>query len=213
MKNQIVASIAAIPFAVGTMFAGTGAAEAAALSGNITINGNGDISGVGGGVTKVDFIDVDDIMATGDFAKFDPDFTATPVNSVIPVDSPNYINIQDLYLTPTGFNPSVDPLVSFIDFGERTLQPGGEVGNLTFDLYEPEEENILIVGEFVASFKADGVWKFNGETIAEGGVSMTDAGVGSYTISLTVATPEPTTLFGLGVVATGLVASRRKKSS
>ncbi|NER03959.1 MAG: PEP-CTERM sorting domain-containing protein [Okeania sp. SIO3C4] len=44
--------------------------------------------------------------------------------------------------------------------------------------------------------------------------SDTDApGGGTYNSQIDVATPEPTVLFGLGVVTAGLVTSRRKKNS
>lgn len=210
MNNKFVASIAAIPFAVAGVFGGAGAANAAALSGDITINGNLTRT-TSGGVTTLDFTDIDDIEASGDFSNFTFDFTTTGPNAILPVAAPNFIDIKTLSLTPTGFSPSVDPLVSFLDFGERTL--GTETGFLTFDLNEPS--SVFISANTVA-FDASGVWQFKGQTIATGGVTMSQAGGSrSYTISLETveSVPEPTTLFGLGVVTAGLVASRRKKSS
>ncbi len=44
MKNQIIASIAAIPFALGTLFAGTGTAEAAALIGEFQFSSGFDVA-------------------------------------------------------------------------------------------------------------------------------------------------------------------------
>jgi len=209
MKNQIVASIVSVPFALGAVLAGTGAANAASLSGNISINGNL-TSTTSGGVTTLDFVDIDDIVTNGDFANFDFDFTGTGPDATLPTPAPNFIDIQDLNLTPTGFSPSVDPLVSFLDFGERTLD--GEVGNLTFDLFEPDE---VTISPFFVAFDAVGVWQFNGETLAEGAVAVTQVGTGGYTLTLETIekVPEPTALFGLGVVATGLVASRRRKNA
>lgn len=212
MNNKFVASIAAIPFAVAGVFAGAGAANAVALSGDITINGNLTRT-TSGGVTTLDFTDIDDIEASGDFSNFTFDFTTTGPNAILPVAAPNFIDIKTLKLTPTGFSPSVDPLVSFLDFGQRKLMPGGEVGFLTFDLNEPSS---VFISPNTVAFDASGVWQFNGQTIGKGGVTMSQAGGSrSYTISLETveSVPEPTTLFGLGVVTAGLVASRRKKSS
>lgn len=209
MKNQIVASILSVPFALGAVFAGTGVANAASLTGSVVIEGSV-TSSESGGVTTFDFTSIEDIDTTGDFANFEFDFTGT--GGALPIASPNFIDIEDLELTPTGFSSPGD-LVSFLDFGERTLD--GEVGNLTFDLSNPDAVDFLNQGPLeIASFTTSGVWQFNGETLADTGVTtLTVNEDGSYIIGVATSVPEPTALFGLGVVATGLVASRRKKNA
>ena len=229
MKNQIVASIAALPFALGTAFAGAGVANAAALTGEFHIS-----SGVliPGGVSNI-FLTEDslsfepiptpvivdpDPVNGGSFNQFNtaliseiisfsgnnadnpfldfgnsliaPGFVTTPVDDSL-TDGENVFNLHEASyrLSQTGANVSVDvDLWGYFESANGDTSKGA--GSLTFQ----------IINDTVASVETQ---LANGDTIGD----ITFSG------GLFASTPEPATLFGLGVVTAGLVTSRRKKNS
>ncbi|NES03390.1 MAG: PEP-CTERM sorting domain-containing protein [Okeania sp. SIO2F4] len=236
MKNQIVASIAAIPFAVGALFAGTGAAEAAGLTGGFSIGSTmttitlseGELSfdpnpgPVGLAVTSGSFMDFNSAAIQGPLT-FDGS-TGTPYtvtsfpdtfldfgNLDFPgLDVPNFgiddssitdgistfsLTKSEIHVMQAEDNPNVDILVSLYGIfeDEDGKQTKGK-GDLTLQL---ADTNVAYVENILNGTNPSASATFSGALVGE----------------MKVATPEPTALFGLGVVATGLVASRRKKSS
>ncbi len=230
MKNQIFASIAAIPFAVGTLFAATGAANAQVIQFD-DINVDGGIlsyDGQGGALLGTDLL----------------------LDTVFGIDTPNnsgeHLFCEDCKLNfETGANISENPY-TFAAGGtvtiEGTVKDGDTVIASGTVLEGYFSENIVgSAGSFggfggFATFTGVGFdtidenitnyfgidtedFAFVQTSIAIGEVTVDSNGgfsgvVTNFDMDNTPAsTPEPTTLFGLGVVATGLVASRRKKSS
>lgn len=186
-------------------------AQAVQLVGDITINGNSRTSfNSTRTIGTITFKDLDNIETTGNFSSF---VAPLSVAQNTPNASPHAIKP----LTLTGGFPFFykTPLVtSFLDFGTRTL--GATTANLTFDL-DPAVWVATPFGGFnIASYPsfsipATGKWVFNGNTIAEAGVSFTQVprSVGSYTISIhstavptisihSTAVPEPLTILGTG---------------
>ncbi|MGK7922467.1 MAG: PEP-CTERM sorting domain-containing protein [Trichodesmium sp.] len=235
MKNQIVASIAALPFALGAAFAGTGAANA--LEGSFQLSG-----------TQILEIELDPFNQTSgplttatlsnNSLSFSPDIAAVGLTSKGDFSPFNIAQIQNIIT----FNPFVaeNP---FLDLGSgaatsvngnlnSTITDGQNVFNLENAEYHVKTgaDNLVEIGVMLY-----GEFDVNGETTAGQGlltlqVAQQGATVDSVTNEInsadglsdlalsgavfTVAsTPEPTVLFGLGVVATGLVASRRKKNA
>ena len=227
MKNQIVASIAALPFALAGVF--TGAANAASF-GEFQL----------GGGTLIPFTEVTDVSLKqeGIDLNFDPE-PITPigiVNQTGIFTGFDTAQIQDII----SFGPPVVVDNPFIDFGQGSIAPGittlpnesitnGEdVFNLKRADYQLSQSgenvavDIFLYGDFVINgetYKGAGNLTFqeNNTTVAAVEQILADGGsIEDMTFSgalFTASTPEPATLFGLGVVATGLVASRRKKSS
>ncbi len=217
MKNQIVASIAAIPFAVGTVFAGTGAANAAGLYGSFNMDG--------GNSTEVELSEntfsfdpnpgqVEIFDTTGSFNQFDGQMgTIQGPIDLTKIDS-------DTYQISAVTNP-------FLDFGGgnlfsldtgSTLDIVGFGSNVTFALNLEgtftDANGIETVGSGILSIQKTRTSVQDITNILDGNSETeTFSFSGDMIGEMTVSTPEPTTLFGLGVVATGLVASRRKKNS
>ncbi len=225
--KKIVASIAALPFAVGTVFAGTGAAEAAGFTGRIGFAGvqtnvtlsEGQISfepNPGNVILNIN---------TDDFAIFNGAAIEGPINFNGSGDSP--------FITTSVTNPFLD----LGTFGFPSLDPTTQDGINTFNLKAGNEINVKdtaagvtidvdLVGHFVANpgdkatkgignltFQIAGKDAAYIEGIFDGSIDP-DVATFSGDLEVTIkAAPEPTALFGLGVVATGLVASRRKKNS
>ena len=227
MKNQIVASIAALPFALAGVF--TGAANAASF-GEFQL----------GGGTLIPFTEVTDVSLNRN--GIDLDFDPEPITPIGIVNQTGIFTgfdtaqIQDII----SFGPPVVVDNPFIDFGQGSIAPGittlpnesitnGEdVFNLKRADYQLSQSgenvavDIFLYGDFVINgetYKGAGNLTFqeNNTTVAAVEQILADGGsIEDMTFSgalFTASTPEPATLFGLGVVATGLVASRRKKSS
>jgi len=237
MKNQIVTSIAAIPFALGGLFAG--AANAASFgqfqlgSGVLVPDGISTvtlsdealdipeldfspeptpirITSSTGIFTSFDTASIEDIISFGSPAVVNNpfiDFGNSDFGDAPGVSSPTNSSISDgvdtfeLYeasyrLSQSGENVAID-----VDLGGNFII-GGETykgqGNLTFqynDITVAQVESILTTGGSL-------------ENMTFSGALFTTSGDGSGVLGET--TPEPATLFGLGVVAAGLVASRRQ---
>ncbi len=240
MKNQIVASIAAVPFALAGLFSGAGAANA--------VEGSFQLSGTQ--ILEIDFkqdpFELNQTPGLTTTAKlsqnsltFSPDIAAVALASQ--TGSFKKFEIAQIQNIIT-----FDPFVAenpFMDLGSgaasavngilnTTITDKKDVFNLNSASYHVKkgaddliEVGVMLYGEF----------DIDGETTAAKGLltlqyaeqgatvdSVTDLinsvdGLEGLALSGAVftveSTPEPTTLFGLGVVATGLVASRRKKNS
>ena len=206
MKNKILASIVAAPFAASAVFAHADVASAAALTGRFSFDGSDSnpattviLSNNGFDFTPDD-AKIDIKLATESFTAFndayiydlvDPvnstpslfmDFGAEDGQDILYATSLGEYQYSDLGFGVTGIN------VGFEGFFESSTGDRSQaVGGIT----------LQTVGS-IAQAKND---------VANGNLEATFSGV---TIA---STPEPTTLLGLGVIATGLVASRRKKNS
>ncbi|MEM1173003.1 MAG: PEP-CTERM sorting domain-containing protein [Cyanobacteria bacterium P01_H01_bin.35] len=223
MKNKIFASIAAIPFAVGTVLAGATNAQAMVPTGSLAFqDGTSDFfSDVNVGAN--DTFDVTFNMgslvfvstATGDFV---PPFvgaftteellTSTASFEYVSGDASGftYKLTNDLVFDfDNGDNDGNESIVTWLA-GTEFEGMFNEMGSdgVEFSLAANQPMPVVTgIGEDVTVIA--NVFQF-GDTQPTGG--------GSYLAQVDVtSTPEPTALFGLGVVATGLVASRRKKSS
>lgn len=204
MKNQIVASIAAIPFFIAGTFATTQTAQAAALTGSFNFDGADDPA------TTVDFskdlLDfhpddnsmVDLKLQTGSFTQFDSafikdvSFDSTETQLFMDLGSNNSLFLTDLSeyaFEYDDFSNTTSVTVEFQGFFEsETGDQSNAGGRITFQtLGEVTQTDVDNGGAFEASFS---------------GVTVSAEKV-----------PEPTALFGLGVVATGLIVSRRQKNS
>ncbi len=233
MKNQIIASIAAVPFA----FATATTANAAALIGEFQF---------GSGQTLPDS-QISNIFLTKDSLSFTP--TPTPVMVDADTNGGTFSEFNTAYIKEI---ISFDNFVaedhnSFLDFGSTTI--AGIVGldsleessltdnlnvfNLTQASYTLNQSgsnvaiDVELSGEFVSETGevTDGAgnltFQINDATVA-GIQAQLDEGetIGGVTFSGGLFSdrekvPEPTALFGLGVVAAGLTVLGRqgKKSS
>ncbi|NEO53817.1 MAG: PEP-CTERM sorting domain-containing protein [Okeania sp. SIO3B5] len=229
MKNQIVASIAALPFALGTAFAGAGVANAAALTGEFHI-----ASGVSipGGISNI-FLTQDSLtfQPIPTPVLVDPDpvnggsfngFNSALISEIISFSGNNVNNpFLDLGNSPTG--PGI-----VMGAPDPSLTDGLNVFNLTEASYNLSQTganvsvDVALWGYFESAnghtSKGAGSLTFQiiNDTVASVESQLASGEtIGDITFSggLFASTPEPTVLFGLGVVTAGLVASRRQKNS
>ncbi|NET17176.1 MAG: PEP-CTERM sorting domain-containing protein [Okeania sp. SIO1H6] len=231
MKNQIIASIAAVPFA----FATATTANAAALIGEFQF---------GSGQTLPDS-QISNIFLTKDSLSFTP--THTPVMVDADTNGGTFSEFNTAYIKEI---ISFDNFVaedhnSFLDFGttaiagtvgtldgetldDSTLTDNLNVFNLTQASYTLNQSgtnvaiDVELSGEFVSETGevTDGAgnltFQINDATVA-GIQAQLDEGetIGGVTFSGGLFSdrekvPEPTALFGLGVVAAGLTVTRRQ---
>ena len=201
MKNQIVASIAAIPFA----FLSATTADAAALTGFFSFDGSDSnettliLSN-----EQLDFNSEDDSakidlkLKTDSFTAFDDahiydllnpvssstvfmDFGTEDGNNLLYATSLGEYQYSDLGFGVTGINIGFEGY-----FESETGEISQAVGGIT----------LQTLGS-IAQVQAD---------VANGNLQATFSGIAVATKS----TPEPTALFGLGVVAAGLTVTRRQ---
>jgi len=228
MKNQIVASIAAVPFAFAGIF--TSAANAATF-GQFQLSGG----------TLIPFIEATDVSLKRD--GIDLNFDPEPVTPIGIVNQTGIFagfdtgNIQDII----SFGSPVIVENPFIDFGTGSFAPGVTEANASitdevdiFNLKTADYQlsqsganvaiDVALYGDFVIggeTYEGAGnlTFQYNNITVAEAqtklanGDSLDDMTFSGALFTAKQEVPEPATLFGLGVVAVGLVASRRQKSS
>ncbi|MGK7922112.1 MAG: PEP-CTERM sorting domain-containing protein [Trichodesmium sp.] len=199
MKNQIIASIAAIPFALGTLFAGTGSADAAALIGEFQFAGLG----------VAEF--------TEDELNFNPNPSSLFLSPIAATGS-----FQELANTPTTIEGPVefDTLLQpneFINFGDGNVfnLESASIGEV-IQSGENVSLDIILEGTF---FSADGdesdgagniTLQFNNTTASEISQQLENgdklmAQFSGALFSETEKVPEPTTTMGLLIV--GALAS------
>ncbi|NER03124.1 MAG: PEP-CTERM sorting domain-containing protein [Okeania sp. SIO3C4] len=231
MKNQIVASIAALPFALGTVFASAGVANAQVIQfDDVDVNG-GTLSydGEGGALIGTD-LGVDLLIGIDT-----PSNTTNPLSCIeCKLNFETGLNIsEDPYVFSPGGSITVTGTVKDLNDGNditiaegtfltgvftenifgSAVEFGGGMGAATFtgigfDTKDPA------ISEY---FGIDGIeFNFAQTSIAMGDVNV-DANGGFSGIvtnvdldNIPVDVPEPTVLFALGVVAAGLVSRRQK---
>ncbi|MDY7005877.1 MAG: PEP-CTERM sorting domain-containing protein [Cyanobacteriota bacterium] len=235
MKNQIVASIAALPFALGAVFAGTGAANAQVIQLDDMDANGGTISydGTGGALIGKN-IGID--LITGIGTKFNNE--ENPLTCIdcflnfetgLNMGEEPYAFAAGGFITVTGtvkdLNDDNDILIAdgtFLSgkFTEKTFGSAvdlGLMGIATFSSIGVDTKDAAI-GEYFGIDTTE--YHFGQTSIAIGEVNVEANGgfTGTVTnadldnIPVDVDVPEPTVLFGLGVVAAGIVSRRRKNS-
>ncbi|NET16119.1 MAG: PEP-CTERM sorting domain-containing protein [Okeania sp. SIO1H6] len=199
MKNQIIASIASIPFALGTLFAGTGTAEAAALIGEFQF------AGIGAAEFTQDELNfnpnpsslfLSPITTTGSFEQFAGTSTTTTIHG------------------PIQFDTLLEPDNTFIDFGggNRFSLEEASIGEV-IQSGQNVSLDIILEGIFESADgdESDGAGnitlQFNDTTASavsqqlEDGETLTAQFSGAL-YSKTERVPEPTTTVGLLIVGT-----------
>ena len=199
MKNQIVASIAAVPFAV---FASAGVANASALTGTFSFDGSDNGTTLNLSNTQLDFSEdaqIDIKLSTGSFTAFDDAYIYDLVN---PVSS-------DTLFMDFGAEDGQNLLyaTNLAEYQYRDLGFGVTGISIGFEGYFESSTGNISKAAGGITLQALGSIADVEDAVANGNLEATFSGIA------VASTPEPTVLFGLGVVATGLVASRRKKSS
>ncbi|MGD1701561.1 PEP-CTERM sorting domain-containing protein [Dapis sp. BLCC M229] len=233
MKNQIIASIAAVPFA----FATATTANAVALNGQFHLS-----SGLLDG-------DASNIFLSKDSLSFTP--TPTPVIIDADTNGGTFTNFNSAYISEIVSFGSTQTVNSFLDFGylqtdingtltptpgtvytdstdDSSLRDGFNVFNLTQANYTLDQNganveiDVELWGEFVSETGevTDGAgnltFQINNATVEDIQAQLDEGEkIGGLTFSGglfsdTQKVPEPTTLFGLGIVAAGLTLLRRQ---
>ncbi|NER07455.1 MAG: PEP-CTERM sorting domain-containing protein [Okeania sp. SIO3C4] len=215
MKNQIVASIAALPFVLGTVFAGAGADQA--VAGSFAFSNGADhwfseVAPGAGDTFEINFNPFSSNFvseATGPFASI-----PSPVSTVVPssgmfefveFESPDVFIYELTKELTFDFSPNPDSNIT-VSWGAGTLFMGmfNTPDSVQFMLKE-DQGMMATVSDIGTEYRVVAETLQFSDTDAPGG--------GTYNGQIDVATPEPTVLFGLGVVTAGLVTSRRKKIS
>ncbi|GGA18387.1 PEP-CTERM sorting domain-containing protein [Okeania sp. KiyG1] len=232
MKNQIVASIAALPFALGTAFAGAGVANAAGLTGGFSVGS---------------------VMTTIELSEGQLTFDPNPGPVGLAVTTGSFTNFNSAAIkgplefngntgTPYTVTSFADPFFDFGNLDFPGVDAGGGTGSIedginTFSLTKSTIDvmqmagnpNVDILVSLHGFFEDENGHKTHGKgdltlQLADTSVAevesifngTNDAASATFSAALVAEmkpVPEPTVLFGLGVVTAGLVTSRRKKSS
>ena len=235
MKNQIVASIAALPFALGTVFAGAEVANAVGLTGGFSVGS---------------------VMTTVTLSEDELSFDPNPGPVGLAVTSGSFVNFNSAAIkgpltfdgdtgSPYTVTSFADP---FLDFGNLDFPgvdvPGFGIGSgsiedgiNTFSIHKstidvmqmPGNPNVDILVSLYGIFEDENGHQTKGrgdltlqladtnvaevESILNGDSPGESATFSAALVAEMKKVPEPATLFGLGVVTAGLVTSRRKKNS
>ena len=220
MKNQIVASIAALPFALGAVFAG--AAEAAGLTGRIAFNGfftnitlsEGELS------FNPNPGDLIASVTTGSFTQFNAATIQGPLTFDGSGDSPFEVtSVTNPFLDLGTFgNPDTsDGINTFALHSGSTVTvtdtTGGAEIMLDLNGWFTDEFGEQTKGIGNITFQMAGVDAEYIEGIFDGSIDPIETTFSGEVIAEMKPVPEPTVLFGLGVVTAGLVTSRRQKKS
>ncbi|NEQ71619.1 MAG: PEP-CTERM sorting domain-containing protein [Okeania sp. SIO2C9] len=223
MKNQIVASIAAIPF----LIAGANAANAAVIQFDDETISGGTISydGEGGSLVGTDFL-LDMVMGIDTNANDGAELVCD--SCVLNFETGANISEDGFYTFGSGGSVSITGTVRD-DLGEIIADGELVSGSFTGDIS-------VGANDFSAAFLGLGVNEVNSDLSSFFGIETTDFIFAQTVIAMEdvevennggfsgVVTnvdfdskaqkvPEPTVLFGLGVVVAGLTVSRRQKIS
>ncbi|NEO53818.1 MAG: PEP-CTERM sorting domain-containing protein [Okeania sp. SIO3B5] len=222
MKNQIVASIAALPFALGTAFAGAEVANAAGLYGRIGFNGfftnitlsEGELS------FNPNPGDLIASVTTGNFVQFNAATIQGPLTFDGSGDSPfevTSVTNPFLDLGTFGDSDTSDGVNTFALHSGSTItvtdSNGGAQIMLDLNGWFTDEFGHQTKGIGNITFQMAGVDAEYVEGIFDGTIQPIEATFSGEVIGEMKPVPEPTALFGLGVVTAGLVTSRRQKNS
>ena len=209
MNNNIINSkfFAGLTATVASVsvIASAGVANAAALIGELQLAGLGTA------------------LISQDELSFNPNPTTLFLSPITATGSFNqFAGINTIIEGPISFNPfgAPDPFINFGGGNEFSLEQA-EIGEV-IQSGKIASLDILLFGTFISEDGelSDGAGnltlQFN-DTLAstieerlEAGETLTAQFSGAL-FSTTASTPEPTALFGLGVVGAGLVASRKRK--
>lgn len=189
-------------------------AQALNLNGSVSLSGNAQVpNGQNPASTTINFtsVTVDDLV--GDFGD-----VLTPPLPVISNLTLNRTVITDNIGPDFSANYEISgPIANFINFGTQTID--GVTSQLTFDLLSAEfsRNSFGNPAQFVSlnpTNLLNGVFQFNGETVANGFLSASLSGAGdSYQITLStdpVDVPEPFTILGsLSALGVGTVMKKQ----
>ena len=199
--SSVLKTLSVATFATTAAVSMVAPAEAINLNGSLSLSGNATVpNGKNPATTTIRFdtVDIDDLV--GDFeAILFP--TSDSLNRPV-VANLNLIRTMVLDSTSPNFSATyeAEPTVSFINFGTQTID--GLTSQLTFDLLTASfvRSSFGNPANFVSLNPVDvlsGVFKFNGDTIANGFLSASLAGTGdSFQMTLSTEVPEPFTILG-----------------
>ncbi|NET25012.1 PEP-CTERM sorting domain-containing protein [Okeania sp. SIO1I7] len=203
INSKFFAGLTATVAFTGVML-NAGVANAAALIGELQLAGLGTA------------------LISQDELSFNPNPTTLFLSPITATGSFNqFAGINTTIEGPISFNPfgAPDPFINFGGGNEFSLEQA-EIGEV-IQSGKNASVDILLFGTFISEEGdlTDGAGnltlQFN-DTLASTIEARLDAGetltaqFSGALFSTTVSTPEPTALFGLGIVATGLVASRKR---
>ncbi|ASC69557.1 hypothetical protein XM38_004840 [Halomicronema hongdechloris C2206] len=198
-------AIAALAATSGIMALAIGPADAATVSGGVSLTGDVNIIRSDSGQVTFDFTGSPNGIVTGGTGDF------SGLSSAV---------VSDLTFNPAGSSPSgplfrADPLSTFIDFGAQTIN--GETNGLTFALTSPVQVVDLFESGPLTAFFTDkplrGQFIFGDTTTAAGLLTAQQVpGAGSYSMSITTEpVPEPLTILGsTSALAMGALLKRRQ---
>jgi len=201
-QRSIVTALAATS---GILALGIGSADAATVSGGVSLTGDANIIRSESGAVTLDFTGSPNGIVSGGTGDF------SGLSSAV---------VSDLTFTPAGNSPSgplfrANPVSTFIDFGTQTIN--GETNGLTFNLTAPVQVvDLFGPGPLTALFTQTplrGEFIFGDSTRAAGLLTAQQVpGAGSYSMSITTEpVPEPLTILGsTSALAMGALLKRRQ---